>query len=360
LIAEFGQSSLIPRSSALNGGIIVAVAAKDCTACDSDSNSSTMNATNLLRCLALTLTGFTLHAQDLRSETGAKSNLEFKDGDRLVLLGGTIIERDLSYGCLETQLTLALGDRHIAVRNLGWSGDTVFGDARSYFGPPEDGLQRLTGHLDLLKPSVAILCYGTDLAHTGLAKLPDFLSGYRVLVDKVREHSPGVRIAIAAPPPMENLGAPLPDQADANRNLASLRDALAQFAITQNASFIDLFEAMGGLPKVGAVAQPLTENGIHYTEFGYQKLAAAMLSKLGLTTVDIPAAKLTKLSDAVKAKDFLFFNRWRPQNETYLFGFRKHEQGQNAKEIPMYDPLISEADQKIRQIKTELLSSRTP
>ena len=36
----------------------------------------------------------------------------------------------------------------------------------------------------------------------------------------------------------------------------------------------------------------------------------------------------------IVAKNRLYFHRWRPQNETYLFGFRKHEQGQNAVEIP--------------------------
>ena len=57
-------------------------------------------------------------------------------------------------------------------------------------------------------------------------------------------------------------------------------------------------------------------------------------------------------------KDELFFNRWRPQNETYLFGFRKHEQGQNGKEIPMFDPLIEQADGKIQVAKAALLASK--
>ncbi|MBN4842125.1 hypothetical protein H4F85_28800, partial [Citrobacter braakii] len=57
-------------------------------------------------------------------------------------------------------------------------------------------------------------------------------------------------------------------------------------------------------------------------------------------------------------KDELFFNRWRPQNETYLFGFRKHEQGQNAKEIPMFDPLIDQSDTKIQTVKASLLASK--
>jgi hypothetical protein len=51
------------------------------------------------------------------------------------------------------------------------------------------------------------------------------------------------------------------------------------------------------------------------------------------------------------AKNRLFFHRWRPQNETYLLGFRKHEQGQNAREIPMFDPLIGEKEAAIARLR---------
>ncbi len=67
-------------------------------------------------------------------------------------------------------------------------------------------------------------------------------------------------------------------------------------------------------------------------------------------------ADLERLSQEVRRKDELFFNRWRPHNETYLFGFRKHEQGQNAKEIPTFDPLIEKADQQIQETKTQVLA----
>ena len=53
--------------------------------------------------------------------------------------------------------------------------------------------------------------------------------------------------------------------------------------------------------------------------------------------------KLEPLRVAIVAKNELFFYRWRPQNETYLFGFRKHEQGNNAKEIAEFDPLVAKA-----------------
>jgi hypothetical protein len=35
---------------------------------------------------------------------------------------------------------------------------------------------------------------------------------------------------------------------------------------------------------------------------------------------------------------------------TYLFGFRKHEQGNNAVEIPQFDPLIAEREVQIRAL----------
>jgi hypothetical protein len=61
--------------------------------------------------------------------------------------------------------------------------------------------------------------------------------------------------------------------------------------------------------------------------------------------------QVEKLRQAIIEKNRLFFHRWRPQNETYLFGFRKHEQGQNAREIPEFDPLIVEWEKKIAKLR---------
>jgi len=283
---------------------------------------------------------------------------EFKDGDRLVLLGNTVIEREQRYATFEPLLALALGEKKVSVRNLAWSGDTVFGHARSYFGPPKEGLERLEGHLELLKPTVVLLCYGSEMAFERLSGLPEFLTGYRNLLELIRKKAPGVRLILATPPPLETLPPTLPDQTDANKALSSFRDALRKFAGSQNVFFVDWFELMGGMPKPGVVQSPLTENGVHYTRQGYEKLSARLIEALGLEVPKISSAELDPMRREVLRKDELFFNRWRPQNETYLFGFRKHEQGQNAKEIPMFDPLIIEADGKIQEIKTGILDAR--
>ena len=58
-----------------------------------------------------------------------------------------------------------------------------------------------------------------------------------------------------------------------------------------------------------------------------------------------------RLRQTITAKNRLYFYRWRPQNETYLFGFRKHEQGNNAREIPLFDPLVEEKEKEIARLK---------
>ena len=62
-------------------------------------------------------------------------------------------------------------------------------------------------------------------------------------------------------------------------------------------------------------------------------------------------AQVEQLRAAINAKNALYFYRWRPQNETYLFGFRKHEQGNNAREVPQFDPLVAEKEAEIARLK---------
>src|SRR5690606_12705492 len=57
------------------------------------------------------------------------------------------------------------------------------------------------------------------------------------------------------------------------------------------------------------------------------------------------------LLQAIRRKNELYFHRWRPQNITYLLLFRKHEQGNNAVEIPQFDPLVAEEEERIDELK---------
>ena len=56
-----------------------------------------------------------------------------------------------------------------------------------------------------------------------------------------------------------------------------------------------------------------------------------------------------QLRELIVSKNKLYFHRYRPQNETYLFLFRKREQGNNAVEIPQFDPLVAGREVKIAE-----------
>ncbi|MGE3315893.1 MAG: hypothetical protein AB7O26_12340, partial [Planctomycetaceae bacterium] len=106
----------------------------------------------------------------------------------------------------------------------------------------------------------------------------------------------------------------------------------------------------------------LTDNGIHYTERGYKAAADEIRKTLQLPAGSSKAAdeKIVKaLGEAIIEKNFLYFQNWRPQNVTYLFLFRKHEQGNNAGEIEEFQKLVEQQEKKIAEIRKQLAASPT-
>src|ERR1041384_2407567 len=80
--------------------------------------------------LTLLLTLITAHCLLITSTNAAPAPFELKDGDRVVFLGDTFIEREQYYGWIELMLTTRFSDRNVTFRNLGWSADTPAGDSR--------------------------------------------------------------------------------------------------------------------------------------------------------------------------------------------------------------------------------------
>jgi lysophospholipase L1-like esterase len=377
----------------------------------------------------------------------AAEPFDLRDGDRVVLIGSTLIEREQRYGYWETLLTTRYPDRNITFRNLGWSGDTVFGEAQGRFGGPAEGFVHRQKHLNALKPTVVLVAFGTNEAFEGEAGLPKFLKGLDTLLETLTPTK--ARIVLVAPTRQENMGAPLPDPAKQNKNIELYRDELKKVADKRGFAFVDLFDL-----KTRA---DLTANGMHYTPYGYWRSAFAVEqglklppqnwrmevqangtlikqegtkfgeelpkndSPLRFALIDtvLPASpppaftsrrgsegakgegepslgrdrlfrvkglaagkyvlnvdgkpvatadareweagvnlqhgpefdQAEKLRALIRDKNQLYFHRWRPQNETYLFGFRKHEQGQNAKEVPEFDPLVEKREAEIAKLR---------
>lgn len=277
--------------------------------------------------------------------------LELRDGERVTLLGGTFIERMQTYGYLETLLTAAHPDRNITFRNLGWSGDNVWGHSRAVFGSPDSGVDRLLNDVKLAAPTLIVVCYGENEAREGIAGVERFRAGLTRLIDELTKAT-GARIVLLGPRKHENLGPPLPNQDSYNGQLDEFLAAIRDVANDRNCPFVDLSDVLPLDEK-----HPLTFNGIHPSEAGYRTLAAALASKFS-PDIKLPVASFDeprgeKLRQAIFEKNELFFHRHRPQNETYLFLFRKHEQGNNAVEIPQFDPLIEAKEKEIALLRKE-------
>jgi putative heme-binding domain-containing protein len=190
---------------------------------------------------------------------------------------------------------------------------------------------------------------------------------------------PGVRFVLLSPIRHEDLRATrpgLPDPAEHNKLLAEYSKAIEELAKERGARFVDLFKLMTEAQKNGAAfeeaferntASNFTDNGIHISKRGYSLFSGVTGMALGWDVVtrwlgtkdrrptreEIQERLLKEkaLRAAIIRKNELFFHRWRPANWTYIFGFRKGEQGRNAKEMPMFDPLIAEVEAEIDRLK---------
>src|SRR6185369_1392444 len=84
----------------------------------------------------------------------AAEPFEIKEGDRVLFLGDVLLEREGTYGYIETRMHEQFPDRHFTVRNLAFSADTPLGWSRASFDPVAKGFERLKEQLDLVKPTV--------------------------------------------------------------------------------------------------------------------------------------------------------------------------------------------------------------
>ena len=126
---------------------------------------------------------------------------------------------------------------------------------------------------------------------------------------------------------------PLPDHQENNRRLAKIRDALQTFAKERQADFVDLFRAMGGDKlEIEIPSKAYTHDGLHFTKHGYRELSRQLALNLGYENIQ-PDTLSQNLRKGIIEKNRLFFHRWRPANETYLYLFRKHEQGTMLKKF---------------------------
>lgn len=275
-----------------------------------------------------------------------------KDGERVVFLGNTLVEREQEYGDWELQLTLAAGEKKVTFRNLGWSGDTVWAESRGLFDPPAVGYQRTQELIKELKPTTILVGYGTVESFRGPSGLEAFITQYKKLRQDLLASSSDARLVHLSPILLEaEMFPPLAEGVDehvltANQNMNQYADAVRQIASEFGELFVDFRPEQRNVQGT----QPWTENGLHLSAQGYQSSSTVLVRELGGA---VQSGDFGEIRELIRRKNEFFFHRWRPQNFTYLLGFRKHEQGQNAVEIAQFVPFIQDIEAQIQQLKTK-------
>ncbi|WP_437225709.1 PVC-type heme-binding CxxCH protein [Planctomicrobium sp. SH661] len=273
----------------------------------------------------------------------AQTPFELKDGDRVVWIGSEFTEQATKHNFVEATLTARWPERRITFRNLGWAGDNPTAVARGYFNGAEEGYRRLQEELTRLKPTVIFLEYGETSAYDGEAGIPAFKEQMQKLIADLRKLTD--RIILVSPPPAEKLAAPLPDPQQINQNRAAYAAVLKEIAEKEKLQYIDIFTPLQrALSEAGG--DHLTTDTLRYNREGYAAAAHATLGALLVSGFAGPDSQ-EELRELIRLKNDLYFHQYRPQNETYLRGFRKHEQGQNAKDIAAFEPLIEAAEERI-------------
>jgi hypothetical protein len=319
---------------------------------------------------------------------------ELKDGDRVVMLGNTFVEREAQYGHVEAALTRRFPGRAFSFRNLGWSGDAV--DLRLR----PNGFPALENWLGDLKPTVIIAAYGMNESFAGEKGLPAFERGLREHLEALSKTK--ARIVLLSPIRHENLGPPLPDPAAHNRDLALYVEVMRKVAADRGARFVDLF-----------AVRAETENGIHLSHRGYATIAAEIEKALGIAPPDSPIelkpGKPADVTDGygrivrakglaagrwtlriggkpaasaaaeewsagiriwrserreemlrkIASKNEVFFFRWRPQNMEYIYGTRSRAEGANVGN-PQFASEFRQLEDLAARFQEEILALAVP
>lgn len=259
---------------------------------------------------------------------------EFRDGDRLCIVGNTFAERMALYGRFEARLQCAYPEKRLVVRNLGWSADEVGLQPRPLnFGSQDD-------HLRAQKASVVVMCFGLNEAYGDLAT---FERDYDAMVERTRAQKyDGVappRVILVSPLSHEFIGGDLPDRAFVDGHNAKLKratEAIARVAGKHGAAFVDLF----------AREHPsrLTFNGIHLEDEGYAVACDWICDALG-----VPEADGGPVRELVIEKDEQFSYRYRAVNGEYIYGRRREPFGTTSfpPEMKKLDENVAELDGRI-------------
>jgi lysophospholipase L1-like esterase/uncharacterized cupredoxin-like copper-binding protein len=245
--------------------------------------------------------------------------LVLKKGDRIALVGNTLLDRAQEFGNFEALVQLAHPQLQLVVRHFAWSADEV--DLQ----PRPENFATVAQHLTREKMDVVIAAFGFNESFGGVEKLGEFKIRLARWVEETKSSAfngaTGPRLVLLSPTANENVpGVPAADLN--NARLAAYTQAMAEVAAEQKVGFVDLFNTT--LPALADAKTNLTINGVHFTADGDAMMSSQLFRGLFAAT---PPAMNEELRAAVVDKNRQYFRRYRPLNTFYYTGGRNKDYG---------------------------------
>lgn len=276
------------------------------------------------------------------------SALELEPGDKIVLIGNTLAERMQYYGHWETRLHARFPEHQLVVRDLGWSADELT------LRPRSQDFQNHGHRLEDHKPDVILAFFGFNESFGGAEGLDKFKSDLENFVRETTttayngEHPP--KLVLVSPIANENVPERHIMAADWNNaNIQMYTAAMGEVAAANNVEFVDLFTPTADWSRESAPhSEPITINGVHLSDFGYQNLALVLDGAL-FGPAPTYRCDIESLYAEVQEKNLQFFYDYRAVNGFYIYGGRKDPFGvvNFPREFEVLREMIAARDERI-------------
>ncbi len=280
------------------------------------------------------------------------SDLTINQGAHIAFIGNTLADRMQEDSWLETYMQYRFPDKELSFRNLGFSADEVnYRQREDAFGTPDEWLTHA-------KADVIFAFFGFNESFRGAEGIDQFKKEMTDFIQHSRnqkyngKNSP--QIVLFSPIAHEDLKSPhLPDGKENNTRIELYTQAMAEVAAKEGVSFVNLFTLTKKM-YADNTSEPFTINGIHLNKKGNEVLANAIDLELFGKIDERDKGKIKILNDAVKDKDFHWFNRYRTTDGYNVYGGRswlKWEEQTNRDvmlvEMEMFDVMTANRDKAV-------------
>lgn len=232
----------------------------------------------------------------------------------VVLVGQENFVREQEMGYLEARLAAGFSGMTPRIRSMAWEADTVYEQWRDLnFGAWSD-------QLEVAGATVVIAQFGQMEVFDGRERLTEFKTAYHRLLDEFSRQTR--RLVLVSPMPFERSSAShAPNLTEWNPMVISYAEVIRAIADERRAVFVDLITP---LQSRASSAPRLTSDGIHLNDLGLRVVADVVAEQLGVP----PNANATRSSllAAIRDKNRVWFDCWRPANWSFVYGDRISQQ----------------------------------